>query len=301
MAFAELQVATAEQRKRLYDAMVKGVTEKTYKFKNVVNVSPTSAWKNFFYREDPAVLTEPTGNAIKGIPRGANFPVAYAKWELIQKNIEKYGLEVNIPWEDIISSDFDVQSRQLIKLGERVAKAVDDQIWIDLGGTITNVGTNSDATTNRTQSFSVTARPWTSSSAAIIDDLMRAKQFIGEQYYPTGNLKLLINERSHRSILKFLTDKGAQFPQLSTNAAANGNVQSIAGFDIIVSNSATASNALVVVPQRCATWKELAPFQTETTEDPLRSVRIRCAELGVLQLTDPLAVVRIMGTEGTEA
>mgnify|MGYP004417313347 CR=1 FL=1 len=296
----DIEAGTQETRARLYDSIVKGVTEKTYKFKQVVLVSPTSAWKNFFYREDPSVLTEPAGNAIRGIPRGANFPVAFASWELIQKNIEKYGLEVNMPWEDIISSDFDLQMRQLIKLGERVAKAVDDQIWIDLGGTIDNVGGNSTATTNATQSFSVTARPWTSSSANIIDDLMRAKQLLGENYYPTSDVKVLMNERAHRAVLKYLVDKGAQFPQIATNAAGGGSVSQLAGFDFIVSNSATASNALVVVPKRCATWKELVSFQTNTTEDPFRSVRIRAVEEGVLQLTDPLAVVRIMGTEGVE-
>lgn len=285
-------VGTTNIRSNFYDKVVKGFAEATYKFKQVVTVVPTSAWTNFFYRESATALASPAGNNIKAIPRGGNFPQAIVEWERVSSDIEKYGLEDNIHWEDILADDIDVQARTLFRISEGVTKRVDDTIFIGLGGTGIISGISS---------FSVVGSSWSASSAAIIDNLMRARQLIAENNYPTDNLALLISPRDHRSIVRYLTDKGAQFPSISTEAASNGNAGNLAGIDIIVSNSVTASNALVVVKKRCATWRELVPLRTTTTEDPYKSVRIRAVEEGVLQLTDPKAVVLIIGTQDTLA
>ena len=67
----------------------------------------------------------------------------------------------------------------------------------------------------------------------------------------------------------------------------------------VVSNSVTASNALVAVPKICGTWKAAVPLQTNTTIDPFKSVRIRAVEMGVTQLTDPKAICLIKNTAET--
>lgn len=294
------QVGTQEIRSRFYDKTIKGITEKTYKFKQLVTVISTSAWKNFFYREDPAVLSVSNASTTRGLPRGANFPQAVAKWQLISKNIEKYGIEDNIFWEDILSNDIGVQSRTLVKLSEKIAKDVDDQIWADLGGTLTTAGTSNE-NIKLISSFSIIGKEWNETSAAILDDLMRAKQILAENYYPTDNLKLVVSPRDHRSIINYVADKGTQFPKLAEGVMTNGNQGNLAGFDIIVSPSVTASGAMVVVPQRCANWVELVPLQSTSIEDPYKSVKIRCVEEGALQLTDPKAIVMVLGTQNSRA
>ena len=296
MAFDQ-EIGKTNIRAQLFDKIVKGFALASYKFKQAVNISTTGAWTNFFFREKSDALGAQSGNAIKGIPRGANFPQASVEWERVSKVIEKYGLEENIPWEDIISNEIDVRNRTLLRIAEGVAKAVDDEIWVQL---TQNVGTAGDS--SQIQSFAISGtinggQWWNGSSAAIIDDLLQAKQKIAEKNYPTNNLMAFISPRDHRSIMDYLAEKGAQFPSIGQDVANNGNVGKLAGITLIVSNSVSASYALIVVPKRVGTWKQLVPLQTITKEDPLKSVVVRSAEMGVTQLTDPQAAFLIKNTQ----
>ena len=288
------EIGSTILRKEIVSGVIKGRADASYKFKQAVSINTTNAWDNSFFREDSAALASQTGYPSK-ISRGGNFPQASVNWTKHIKTIEKYGLEDNIIWEDILTDNINVQARTLFKIADGVAKAVDDQIWDDL-------------TENRNpvdmQSFSVfstnspiSGRPWDVASAAIIDDLMKAKQLIGQFNYPTNNLMCFISERDHRSIIKFLTDSGAQYPSISEATATNGKVGKLVGIQFIVSNSVTASFALVVVPKVVATWQAAVPLSTDVTEDPFKSVRVRAVEEGVLQITDPSASVLIEGTQ----
>ncbi len=127
-----LEVGSEGLRKEVVDSMVKQTAARTYKFKQAVAIVPTSAWTNTFFREDLEVSSGPTGNKFKGIPRGANFPHGSTKWEKISVRIVKYGSEVNIPWEDILSNDINVQARNIVRRTEEVVKSVDDTIWNEL-------------------------------------------------------------------------------------------------------------------------------------------------------------------------
>lgn len=286
MAFDQ-EVGTANIRTSFYDSVVKGFAERMYKFKQAVAISPTSAWKNFYYRESNTPLAGTATNGIKGVPRGAAFPQAVVEWERVQTVIQKYGLEDNIHWEDILSDDVDVRNRTLFRIAEGVTKAVDDEIFNVL---------SENLVVSNIQSVSAAAG-WEQSSAAIIDNIMQAKQKIGEYNYETSNLMMFINHKDHRSIVNYLAEKGAQFPQIGNDMAANGQVGRLAGVQLVVSNSVPASYALVVVPKICGTWKELVPLQTTTKEDPYKSLTVRAVEMGVTQLTDPKAVVLIKGTQ----
>lgn len=297
----DTKIGDAVIRRESVDSAVKQVVEKALKFMQGLTVSSTNAWKNTFYREKSGVLSAKSSLAgFEGIPRGANFPRATVQWDKISSRIIKYGAEDFIFWEDILTDDIDVKRRVILKLSEAVANQIDSRIWADLGGN----NTVEAQTVGSIQSFSVKARPWTSSSAAILDDLFRARQLLGEQNYPTSDLQVWIRPRLVRAIAKFITDKGAQFPTISIKTAENGTIENIAGFRIVESNNAAASSALVVVPKRCATFKELVPMQTalvtEDTTTKFKGELVRVVGEGVVELTDPLAVVNIMGTEGTE-
>jgi hypothetical protein len=277
-------------RAEFVDGVVKGFAEAQYKFKQAVTISPTSAWKNSFFRETKTALTGASaGNAIKGLSRGANFPQASVAWTRIESYLEKYGAEENIFWEDILTDDIPVQTRTLFRISEAVTKAVDDEIFVVLS--------DSKALT-LTNGFTITAtQQWNGTSAAIIDNLMQAKQLIAEDNYDVSNLMCFINPRDHRSIVAYLTGKGAQFPQIGNDMATNGRAGKLCGIDLVISNSVPASCALICVPKICATWREAVPLTTEVTTDPFKSVRIRAVEMGKTQLTDPEAVCVILGTQ----
>ena len=170
-------------------------------------------------------------------------------------------------------------------------KGVDDEIW-----DVLTEGRSVNQIQSVTIGGSANSGPWNTSSAAIIDDLLHAKQLIAEKNYDTSNLMAFVSPEDYRHIMNYLAEKGAQFPTIGATVASNGNVGKVAGVSLVVSNSVTASYALVVVPKRCGTWKEMAPLKTITKEDPMKSLTIRSAELGVTQLTDPKAVVLMVGT-----
>lgn len=284
-------VGTGNIRTNVYDKIIRNIAQRSYKFKQAVSVVPTSAWNNYFYREDPTVSTASgNGNTVKGVPRGAAFPQAVVAWDRISTIISKYGLEDFIHWEDIMTDDVDVRDRTLMKIAEGVVKAVDDEIFRALGGT---------ATIADISSFSIVQREWNVSSAAIMDDLQRARQLIAESNISTDNLMLFVSPKDYRSIMNYIYDKGAQAPKMGEIIGQNGNMGNFGGFELIVSNSVTASNALVVVPKICGSWKELVPLQTSTDEDKFKGVRVRAVEMGTCQLHQPKAVVLIVGTQRT--
>jgi len=284
----DLESGSTGLRAEVIDSMVKQIAAQTYKFKQACAVVPTSAWKNTFFRENPDVLAGGVGNTTKGIPRGANFPQATVGWEEVSVRIVKYGLEDNIAWEDILSNDINIQARTVVKLTAGVVKAVDDEIWDSL--------TESRVGTGRIQSFAV-AQYWNGASSAVIADLMKASRIIAEKNYDVGNLICFISPRSKAGIMHTLSSKGAQFPQIATDVTNNGRVGRLAGIQLVESNSVTASYALVVKPKTCATYKELVSLRSTTVDDPYKSLKIRVVEEGVVELTDPLAVVLIKDVE----
>ena len=287
----DLQSQTAGLRGEVIDEMVKQVAERSYRFMQAVAVVPTSDWSQTFFRENPTVPTGQSGNAVRGIPQGANFPQASIGFEKVTVRIVKFGIEDNIPWEAIISGQINIQARTVIRLTEAVTKAVDDEIWDGLTESRLPV---------LIQSFNVVTTikgAWDEASGSIIRDLMYASQLIAEQNYGTEDLIAFISPKDKTAIMRFITDKGAQYPNFSEGVATNGEIGRLAGITLIESNSVTASWALVVKPKTCATWKELVPLRSVTVEDPLKSWKVRIATEGVLELTDPKCIVAIYGTQ----
>ena len=292
MAFDQ-ETGTVNLRKEVIDKVIRDIAKPQYKFKQALSIVKTGAWKNTFFRGSTTVLSGGTGNAIRGIPRGANFPQAVTTLEEVNSWIEKYGLEDFIHFEDIQSNEVNIKKRTLFKLTQGVVKAVDDENYSVLteGGTVVNI-----------QSITIVeganSGPWNSASAAIIDDLMNASQLIGVANYDTSNLMMFVNHRDHRSIMNYLAEKGAQFPSVGEAIAKNGKVGGLATIkNIVVSNSVAASRALVVVPKICGNWKESLSLRSDVKDEAFKGTRIRVCEMGVTQLTDPKAVVYIINTQ----
>jgi hypothetical protein len=291
----DLQSGSNSLRGEVIDSMVKQIAERTYKFKQAVAVESTSDWSQVFFRENPTVLTGATGNLTRGIPIGANFPQASVSFEKVNVRIVKFGLEENIPWENIISGNVNVQSRTVIRLTEGVVKGVDDEIWDGL--TESRARVPALIQTFTLGGATTATGHWDEASAAIIQDVMHAVQLIGEQNYPNNSCLCYINPYCKRLILTYLAGKGAQFPNIASDATRNGSIGTIAGVTFIESNSVTASYALVVVPKTCATWSELVPLKSVTVEDPLKSWKVRICEEGVLKVTDPKSICLIQDVQ----
>lgn len=293
MAF-NIETGNADLRARFYDKTIKNLAPRLFKFMKALAVENTSAWKNFFWREDATVLT-PTGPlGIRGLAPGSQFPQAKQKMEQIQAQIEKYGLEQQIVWEDILTNDVDVQERALFKLAEGIAKAVDDQIY----NVLSDNDTSSSIFIYNCGGTAIAG--WNETSAAFHDDLLAGQQLIGESNIEADDLILFVNPRDYRSAMRFTLDKGAQFNSVAEGVARTGRQNLIAGITLDVSNSVPVSRALLVKPKVVGTWKSLVPLQTTTIEDKYRNVTVRAVQEGVAQLYQPKAVVLYRFTNKTQ-
>jgi len=287
------KVGEIDVRKTLIDATLQNLVKKMYKMKQAVMIASTGAWTNHYFREDPDTLEAGLSRTIKGIPRGAAFPQASTSWEKVRTDIEKYGLEESIPYEDIISNEVNVRDRTLFKIADGIAYSVDTQIY-------TGLSTDGDIQTFATGAYGGTHNSggaWNQSSAQIMDDLEYAEELIGDYHYPTNQLMVFINHRDKRAVMNFLFEKGAQIPNITDKTLNAGTIGTLGNKTFVVADVVAASHALVVVPKVCANWKELLPFTTDVNAEPLKDVRIRAAEMGVLQVVNPKAIVFIEGTE----
>ena len=289
MVEGDLKQGSKGLDKLTIDSMVKQIAARTYKFKQALAIVSTSSLSNTFFREDLTVPVGQTGNSFKGVPFGANFPQASINVKKVPGEVIKFAAEENIAWETVRGSQIDIQARTVIRITEGIVKAVDDHIWDEL--------TESQAGTGIIQSFAVFAG-WNESSAAIVDDVKKASQLISTNgNYDTSNLLCFISPRDERSVMNYIADKGAQWQEPATDALRNGTIGKIANVTFVTSQSVTASYALVVKPKTCATLQQFVPLTTDTTDDPLKSWRLRVVEELQVQLTDPKAIVLMNDTQ----
>lgn len=285
MAYEEVGQTTV--RGQFFDKAIKQITKERFVMKQAVAVATTGAWTNHYYREKMDFLTAGRGIDVSGVPRLAEFPQASPEWEKKTSYLIKYGLEENIAWEDLQTDEIPVKSRTAIKIAEGIAYGVDRMIR------------DTFVADGSIQTISISAGyEWdNTASAAIIDNLLEAAEKIKNYKYPTDNLIGFVSSKDKRSIMNYLVENGAQFPKVSTDVAMNGSIGNLAGVNLVESHAIEASEALVVVPKRCATYKQNQPLSTITKEDPYKSVTVRAVEVGTLQITDPYAVVRITNTQ----
>src|SRR3990172_6971552 len=130
-------VGTANIRKEVIDGSLRQILPKKFVFRQALSVVSTDAWKNTFWREDPATLTGVTTsgitrNSFKEIGRGSEFPNASVAWEEISTRILKFGAQDVLNWEDVLSDNVDVEQRTLIKIAEGIASAEDAYIYSGL-------------------------------------------------------------------------------------------------------------------------------------------------------------------------
>tara|TARA_Y100000310_G_C20693411_1_gene823842 strand:- start:220 stop:1083 length:864 start_codon:yes stop_codon:yes gene_type:complete len=282
---------TGEQdlRAENFEAMVKGFALQEFRMKQLVTVSSSSAWIETYYRETATELTGGTGQAVKGIPRLANFPYGEVSWTKVQAYIEKYGMEGVISWEDAMMDNIDVLARTLLRISRAVANAVDSEIYTVLEAAAGN-------------SVAITAgEEWNSATVANrdpIQNLLNAKkELYVDNFDPDGNESfLVVSPTDYANLIgnsKFINSPTYK----QADVVANGVVGKVVGLKILVSNVVTTDKALVVIARECGTWKQAAPLTVFTTPDKGVKYTIRAYEMGVCQATTPNAIVTITNTQ----
>lgn len=275
---------------------VTGFALQSYVFKDrLCLVQPSSSWQERYYQETTADLTNAaaggTANQVEDVPRLANYPHGEVSWTQQNSYHKKFGMETRISYEDAISNDVDVIARSLLRIGRAVAKAVDAEIWdvITENRTISNISGMTIAA----------GYEWDSATLANrdpIQDILNAKKVISIYNYNPEGAFLCLSPTDYANLLGNANVRNAgQF--YTPSVTERGEVGTICGLRILVSNNVTADYAAVVIGGEAATWKELASLQTRTIEDAGIGTTIRAWEIGVCQLKNPKAVCLIINTQ----
>ncbi len=284
----DTQMGDGGLRKEVIDKTLKIFAGKKYIFKDVLTIATNVGWSNSYWREDPSVLTTHATSPIRGLPRGATFPQARPKFEEITTYVEKYGLETTIFWEDILAGKLDVVARSLSKIIEAIVSNVDS-------------GIRASIVASPTASLAIEAGfEWDTASAAIIDNLEEAEEKIGTANYDTSNLMVIVNHRDKRSIINYLVANGQKLASITDEKLRNksGVIGTLGNKTFMVSPNVEASEAFVLVPKVCGTFRQLYPLSSAIKEmDPFVSQTIKAVEVGSTEITDPLAIVHITNTK----
>jgi len=270
--------------------------QQAYVMKSLCTVQTSNADKETYYRETAAEITEPSGSAVKGIPRESAFPYGEPTWTKLSAYPLKFGMEAKISYEDKRTNDIDMISRTLEKIGRRVAKAVDDEIW----ETITEAVSGVPTATNINGVTIAAGDEWDSGDIANrdpIQDILNAKkEMYEENYNPDSNGYLLLSPEDYANLLGNPSIRNAgQF--WTDSPTKNGTVGRLCGLTVKVSNTVTADYALVIIAKQACTWKSVVGLTVKTMEEPGIHTVIRAWEMGIGQLKEPKAVTLISNTQ----
>ena len=278
-------------RAEVVDRVVRDFALQEFKLKTIVNVSPTSANKNTYWRESRSELTGGTGSSFLGVPRLANPPYAEVTWTEASSYLIKFMAEGVISYEDERTNELDVVARTLLRIGRGVASQVDAHIW--------NVLTEDRTVVNINEVAIAAGSEWDSSTLVNRDPLfniLRAKRLIEEFQYDTSNGGyLLLSPKGFEDLMRHEdVKKSADF--YTSDVTRNGQVGRVVGLTIVVSTAVTADYAAVCLGKQAATFKQAQDLTTEVINDPGIKKTIRAWEWGVAQLHDPKAVTLISNT-----
>jgi len=277
MAFGELGAEAL--RSENVDRVVKGFALQEFVMKQVCTVQKTGAWKETYYTESRTELA-----ADSKIARLAAFKVQSPLWQKNSAFLRKHGLESDISWEDVMTDDVPVLARTQLRIARSVVKSVDDLIYATLTAGAGNTVTAQDGF------------QWdsgTRSSRHPQDQIGEAIQTLSENNYKATHI--LLNPKDY-NLLITNDDILDAFTPTSDAVIKNGKLGKIMGLNILVSNSVSADEALVLEGRVAATYREAEAMKTLVKKEEGIKYTLRAWEIGVPFVTDPSAIVKIDNT-----
>jgi len=276
----------ADLRAENVSRVVTGFALQEYRMKQICMIQSSNSWKETYFKETAAELTGGLGSAVKGVPRLANFPYGEVTFTEASSRHNKYGMEGVISWEDAKTNEVDVIARTLLRVARAVASAVDTEIYSQLSSNAGNTVATGDT--------------WNSATVANrdpIQDILNAIKLISiDNYDPYKNGYLLLSPTDFANLMGNASVRNAgQF--WTKDVTKNGRVGQLLGLTMVVSNTVTADEAMVVIAKEACTWKQAAPLKVVTIEEPGVNYKIRAWEVGTAQVKNPDAVCTITNTQ----
>jgi hypothetical protein len=275
----------ADTRAQFWEKDIKGFAPKRYVMKNLVMNLSGNSWTESFYQKTATSLTGGTGSAVKGIPRGADFPFLERGVTLKNAVILQHGGEGVIYWQDILTSNIRIEAETISDISDAVVYSTDGTVYLTLSENDTPSTINTVAIT--------AGYEWDAATVANRDptiDILKCIEAISTDRYPimqSGKGFIAMNEAtftyfmSNEKVLKHPTFK------LQEGNTLNGFVASFMRCKVYVTPVVTNDKVLVGMEKTCGTWKETQALTVDVIKDPQKKYTIRASEIGVCQLTDP--------------
>lgn len=267
---------------------VTGFAQKKFKLRQILLQLSSSNLTETYYEESNTILTAGGNRNIKGVARGALPPELHPSWEKKSADNLKFMGQSTILYEDVLLNAIDTQARTFNRVAEAIANSVDGYIYSEL-----------TAATN-TSGVVAAAGTWNSATVANRDpigDMLIGIAAMGSNNYDfRANGFILLSELDYSSLLR--NSKVINNPSFKTaDVVSNGVVGEIVGGKIIVTDSVTAGEAMLVVGQRAAVWMTAQAMRAIAIENQGISTKIRAWEMGHIEIREPKGLYTITGTQ----
>ena len=283
------------------DKLVKGFADEQPMMKSFVQNATTSAREIRWYQKTSGFLTgttttDLTGELIRTASKSIPTTVEQS-WTRQTSYVKKYFVESPlISIEDLKDTDVDILATNVRDLVRAVQNQVDRRIYYTIGDDLAETGTL--GTDGAVTSVGAVADGWNDPvTGDPIEDIMLGKVSIRNSNYDAEGAVILLNPADHKNLMTWLINvKGSSIPGFSSEKVKSGVVMELLGCKIVVSSSFLTDYAVMIVPQRAATWKSFTSMTSAVMDDPGIGKKIRVWEEGECLLTDPNAAYIITDT-----
>ena len=277
--------AMAEIRGIDIKKLVEGFAEEGVILKNYCRVMPASAREIRWYSKTAGFLTSPTTTAITatliGNTSSKSLPVAIEpSYTRSTSYVKKYfASSPMISLEDLKDCDPDVWGDMI----KDAVRAVNYQIDLRIQAVLVAAGCGTGAATGNGWNVDADGDP--------ITDIENAKLSMRTYSYDVTDLVMYIDPINEKWLTRWLINvKGSSIPGFSSDKVANGKIMEIMGAKVVVSQNATADQALFFIPDKACIWKEFMPLQTAIINDEGIGKTVRVWAEGEAIRPNPYAV-----------
>jgi len=270
------------------DTAVKAVVKIEEKWKSLCSVDSSSSYTESYFRETNDDSTGGgTGSAIRGTPEYAPFAFVDVTETKYSSIIQKYAAESILSMEASQYATVPMLQRKIYRIARKLIYQVDAAIHAgvaaDFGNTVA-VAAGSE---------------WDSATIANRDpikNILDAVQSLRVDGIDAlnGSGKIVLNGTDYTNLIS--NSKVLSHPTYTSGVMSNGQVGSLLGMSIVVSEIVTADTAYVLVAKQGMVWKSAQGMTTKTIEDPGKSTTIRAWERGVFQLQAPNEICKLTNT-----
>lgn len=265
--------------------LVEGFAEEGIILKNYCRVVPCSAREIRYYSKTAGFLASPTTQGVTatliGNTSSKSLPVAIEpSYTRNTAYVKKYfASSPMISLEDLKDCDPDIWGDMI----KDAVRAVNYQIDARIQTVLVAAGAGTGAATGNGWNVDADGDP--------ITDFENAKLSMRTYGYDTSDIVCYIDPINAKWLIRWLINvKGSSIPNFSSEKVLSGKVMELLGVKVVVSQLATADQALFFIPDKACIWKEFMPVTSAIINDEGIGKTVRVWAEGEAIRPNPYAV-----------